>query len=214
MFLVTIHANMKHFDYSFLRNLSVPVSFLNMTNAIYEIKSTADYKKKSNPDIFTALRKIAIIQSIKSSNAIEGIVTTDKRIEDIVNKSSAPLNQNEEEIAGYRDALAFIHSNYKLISISEETILELHRILLSKTVLSYGGSYKIENNIIREIRADGTSFIRWMPTSAEDTPGAMKEMIYAYIDARNDSSINQLLLIPCFILIFYVFIHLGMAMDV
>ncbi len=193
---------MKQYDYSFLCNMSVPVKFLDMTNAIYVLRSNVVEKKQDYPDIFTALRKIAIIQSVKSSNAIEGIVTTDKRIEEIVNKSSAPLNHDEQEIAGYRDALNMVHSNYDRISINEKTILELHRMLFSKTDFEYGGFYKNENNIIREVRADGTSFVRWTPVSSEDTPKAMENLIYAYMDARDNASINQLLLIPCFILDF------------
>lgn len=193
---------MKQYDYSFLRNMSVPVKFLSMTNTIYALRSNAEDKKRDYPDIFTALREIAIVQSVKSSNAIEGIVTTDKRIEAIVNKSSAPLNHDEQEIAGYRDALDMVHSNYDRISITEESILELHRILLSQTDFGYGGVYKSENNIIREVHADGTSSVRWTPVPAEDTPDAMENLIYAYMDARDDASINQLLLIPCFILDF------------
>ena len=193
---------MRRYDYSFLRNMSVPVKFLNMTNSIYALRGMADDKKTNYPDIFTALRKIAVVQSVKSSNAIEGIVTTDKRVEAIVNRSSAPLNHDEQEIAGYRDALNFIHSNYDAISVNEETILELHRMLLSQTDFGYGGAYKSENNITRAVLSDGTSTVRWVPVSAEDTPDAMENLIYAYMDARDDASINQLLLIPCFILDF------------
>ncbi len=59
------------------------------------LRGIADDKKENYPDVFTALKRIAVVQSIKSSNAIEGIVTTDKRIEDIVKRSSAPLNHKE-----------------------------------------------------------------------------------------------------------------------
>ena len=89
---------MRRFDYSFLRNIKVPVNFMTFTNAIYTVKNLEEKKKNIYPDIFTALQKIAIVQSVKGSNEIEGIVTTDKRIEEIVNQSSAPLNHNEQEI--------------------------------------------------------------------------------------------------------------------
>ena len=36
--------------------------------------------------VFTELEKIAIVQSVKSSNAIEGIITSDERIKEIVNQ--------------------------------------------------------------------------------------------------------------------------------
>ena len=193
---------MKHFDYSFLRNMRVPVRFMTFTNTIYTLRNMEEEKKAIYPDIFTALQKIAVIQSVKGSNAIEGIVTTDKRIEEIVNQSSAPLNHNEQEIVGYRDVLNLIHTRHGDISLNEEVVLNLHRILLENTDLPYGGRYKTEDNIIRETYSDGTSRVRWTPVSAKDTGEAMRQLFLAYTSARDDSEINQLLLIPCVILDF------------
>ena len=193
---------MRRFDYSFLRNIKVPVNFMTFTNAIYTIKNLEEEKKNIYPDIFTALQKIAIVQSVKGSNEIEGIVTTDKRIEEIVNQSSAPLNHNEQEITGYKNALNLIHSDSDKMSLNEDLILNLHKILLEKIEVSYGGSYKTEDNIIRESYKDGTSFVRWVSVSSQDTPKAMKELILAYMEARDDSLIDGLLLIPCVILDF------------
>ena len=193
---------MKKYDYSFLKNMQVPISFVSMTNSIYTLKTISNDKKKKYPNLFTSLQKLAIVQSVKGSNAIEGIITTDQRIEEIVNKSSAPLNHNEMEIAGYRDALNLIHEHHDIMMVNEETILNLHKTLLSQTNLSYGGEYKKEDNIIRETYADGTSGIRWVPVSAKDTKKAMEQLILAYMDAKDDADINQLLLIPCFILDF------------
>lgn len=65
----------------------------------------ASERRDKNQTIYTQLESIARVQSVKSSNAIEGIVTTDARIKEIVNGNSAPLNHNEMEIAGYRDVL-------------------------------------------------------------------------------------------------------------
>ena len=88
------------------------------------------------------------------------------------------------------------------MSLSEELVLNLHRILLEQTELPYGGQYKTEDNMIRETYSDGTSRVRWTPVSAKDTPEAMKQLYLAYTDARDNSEIDQLLLIPCVILDF------------
>ena len=193
---------MRKFDYTFLKDLYVPTSFLGLTNKIYELRSVEEEKKRMYPDMFTSLQKIAVVQSVKGSNAIEGIITTDKRIEEIVNQSSAPLNHSEREIAGYRDALNMIHEGYEDLSLSEETALGLHTVLLSQTGLEDGGKYKVEDNAIYERFADGSMQIRWNPVSAKETPAAMKQLFYAYSAARNDAGIDQLLLIPCFVLDF------------
>ncbi len=180
----------------------VPVTFVQMAKTIYSLKTVSEEKKAAYPGLFVSLEKIAVVQSVKSSNAIEGIFSTDKRIEEIVNKSSAPLNHSEMEIAGYRDALNLIHKNHDSMKLDESTILNLHRVLLSQTDLSYGGTYKTDDNVIRETYSDGTSIIRFVPTPAGETKEAMEQLILAYQDARDDAGIDQLLLIPCFILDF------------
>lgn len=193
---------MRKFDYSFLNNGLLPANLINITGAIYSLKTGSEIKKDEFERIFTELEKIAKVQSVKSSNAIEGIVTSDERIKEIVNRSSEPLNHNEAEIAGYRDALNEIHLNYKTIEFNESTILRLHEIMMSYIGDEHSGKYKDEDNVILEIDSDGNRKVKFRPTSAADTPKAMEQMVLAYMDAKNDSNINMLLLIPCVILDF------------
>ncbi len=133
---------------------------------------------------------------------MEGIVTSDERIAVIVNQNSAPLNHNEAEIAGYRDALNEIHSGYEYIDFRERDILRLHELMMAFTNYEYGGQYKTDDNVILEIDEDGNRRIRFRPTSALETPKAMEQLELAYLEARNNTDINQLLLIPCVILDF------------
>ena len=193
---------MRKFDYSFLKNAEFPASIVGYASGIAEIKTLQQGRKKDYKDIFTKLESLAKVQSVKGSNAIEGIVTTDKRIEEIVNKSSAPLNHNEAEIAGYRDALNLVHSGYDTLNIKESDILRLHGIMLGYTDYAGRGRYKASDNIIMEMDASGNRRVRFTPASAAETPNAMQQMIFAYADACRDGGINQLLLIPCFILDF------------
>jgi Fic family protein len=193
---------MRKFDYSFLTRTSLPANLINLTSAVSELKAAENLRKKDFGAIFTKLESIAKVQSVKGSNAIEGIITSDKRIEEIVNKSSAPLNHNEQEIAGYRDALNAIHTGYQFIDIKEADILNLHNIMLSYAATESRGKYKTADNLILEIDGQGNRKIRFTPTPAAETKHAMEQMILAYIQARDDASINRLLLIPCFILDF------------
>jgi len=193
---------MRKFDYSFLHNGLLPANLINLTSAIYSLKTGAELRKDEFNKIFISLEKIAKVQSVKSSNAIEGIITSDERINEIVNHSSKPLNHNEAEIAGYRDALNTIHLNYNNIEFSETTILELHKVMMSYTVDELGGKYKTDDNFIIEEDNEGNRKVRFKPVSASDTPKAMEQLILAYIEARDNTNINQLLLIPCVILDF------------
>ena len=192
---------MRKFDYSFLKNSLLPTNLLGITNSIAELKALEQIRKHDFQKIFTKLESIAKVQSVKGSNAIENIVTTDKRIEEIVNQSSAPLNHNEQEIAGYRDALNAIHNGFENITLDEQNILTLHSVLLSYTGTD-GGKYKTSDNVILEIDRDGKRKVRFTPTKTSETQVSMQQLIYAFMDANNDSGINKLLLIPCFILDF------------
>ena len=122
---------MRKFDYSFLNNGLLPASLVNLIANISALKTMAGIRKEEYAQVFTELEAVAKIQSIKSSNAMEGIVTSDERIAAIVNQNSAPLNHNEAEIAGYRDALNEIHLGFEYIDFRERDILRLHEIMMS-----------------------------------------------------------------------------------
>ena len=121
---------MRIFDYSFLSKDLLPANFINLTSSIASLKTMAGMRKGEYTRIFTELEAIAKVQSVKSSNAIEGIVTSDERINAIVNQNSAPLNHNEAEIAGYRDALNTIHLGYDHMDFRQSDILRLHEMLM------------------------------------------------------------------------------------
>ena len=193
---------MRKFDYSFLDNGMLPANLINLIGVIYSLKTGAEIRRNEYERIFTELEKIAKVQSVKSSNAIEGIVTSDERIKEIVNQSSKPLNHNELEIAGYRDALNQIHLNFENIEFNENTILRLHEIMMSYSAYEYAEKYKMDDNLIIEEDKEGNRKIRYKSVSAKETPKAMEQLVLAYMDASNNSNINQLLLIPCIILDF------------
>lgn len=193
---------MRKFDYTFLNNGLLPASLVNLTSNIASLKTMAGIRKEENTKIFTELELVAKIQSVKSSNAIEGIVTSDERIAAIVNQNSAPRGHAESEIAGYRDALNQIHLNFEYIDFRESDILRLHEMMMAVAGYEFGGKYKTDDNLILEVDADGNRRIRFRPLPASETAKAMEQLELAYMEARSNAAINQLLLIPCVILDF------------
>lgn len=193
---------MRKFDYSFLNNGLLPANLINLTSSIASLKTMAGVRKEEYAKIFTELEAVAKVQSVKSSNAIEGIVTSDERIAAIVNGDSAPLNHTEGEIAGYRDALNAIHLNHDNLDLRESDILRLHQTMMQIAGYEYGGQYKTGDNYIIEEDKDGNRKVRFKPTSANEVKEAMEQLELAYMEARNDANINQLLLIPCVVLDF------------
>ena len=190
------------FDYSFLDNGLLPADMVNIVSSISAFNAISTERKKNNNNVYTQLEKIARIQSVKASNAIEGIVTTDIRIKEIVDGDSAPLNHSEREIVGYRNALDEIHRSHSEMFFNENTILHLHDVISKEANYILSGEYKTTDNIIMEINEFGQKTVRFAPVPASETKEAMEQLILAYMDASNNPRINQLLLIPCVILDF------------
>ncbi len=190
------------FDYSFLDNGLLPADMVNLTASIAAFNAISSDRRDANKKIYTELERIARVQSVKGSNAIEGIITTDVRIKEIVEKGTAPLNHSEREIAGYRDALDEIHLNHRNLTFNENTILHIHEVMSNIAGYELSGQYKDEDNLILELGADGRRRIRFTPVSAAETKEAVEQMILAYMDAKSNPNINNLLLIPCVVLDF------------
>lgn len=181
-------------------------NIINLISKIHEYKGKQSYLLDTKKNTLETLLKVAKIQSTTSSNKIEGIYTTDKRINEIVNQKLEPKNRNEEEIAGYRDVFTLIHENYNFIDINQNTILQLHRDLYKYTNYSYGGKFKNSQNYIEEENEKGEKKIRFTPLSPIETPIAIEELCKNYNELVNNEKCDLLVLIPIFILDF-VSIH-------
>lgn len=177
-------------------------NIINLITKIHEYKGKQSYLLDTKKDTLETLLKVARIQSTSSSNKIEGIYTTDKRINEIVNQKVEPKNRNEEEIAGYRDVLTLIHENYNFIDINQNTILQLHRDLYKYTGYSYGGKFKNSQNFIEEENENGKKKIRFTPLSPIETPIAIEDLCKNYNNLVNNELCDLLVLIPIFILDF------------
>lgn len=180
-------------------------NIINLLTQIHEFKGKQDIYTETKPDILSSLLSVAKIQSISSSNKIEGIYTADKRIKELVSEKVIPKNRNEEEIAGYRDVLELIHENYNYININNNTILQLHRDLY-KYSGNIGGSFKTNQNYIEETLNDGTKVTRFIPLNAVETPIAIEELCNSYNNEIVLGQIDPLLLI-CLFIFDFVSIH-------
>lgn len=180
-------------------------NIINLLTQIHEFKGKQDIYIEAKPDILSSLLSVAKIQSISSSNKIEGIYTADKRIKELVSEKVIPKNRNEEEIAGYRDVLELIHENYNYININNNTILQLHRDLY-KYSGNIGGSFKTNQNYIEETLNDGTKVTRFIPLNAVETPIAIEELCNSY---NNEIALGQIdpLLLICLFIFDFVSIH-------
>ena len=193
---------MRYFDYAKIAPKMFTVEVVNLLAAIHEYKGKQDLFVEAKPDILSHLLDIARIQSTEASNKIEGIVTTEVRLKEIVQQKATPRSRNEKEIAGYRDVLATIHENYDYITPRASVVLQLHRDLYAYNPTSIGGRYKNADNIIQETDSKGNKKVRFQPLSAFETPAAMESLCDSFIEEVNRGEIDPLILIPVFILDF------------
>ena len=193
---------MREFDYQKLPDELLHYELMNLVSAIHEHKGKQELYIEAKPDVLNAMVEIARIQSTGASNRIEGIYTSDERLQALISEKSEPLNRSEQEIAGYREVLALIHDSYDYIVPRTKTILQLHRDLYQYNTSSIGGRFKNADNYISETDAQGVSKIRFAPVSAFETPEAVDCLTTAFIDAIQAENYDPLLLIPMFILDF------------
>lgn len=193
---------MHTFDYTEYPKQLLTPEIVNMLSSLHEFRGKQDIYIEAESDVLTALLDIAKIQSTKASNKIEGIYTSDERLEALVMEKTEPKNRSEAEIAGYREVLATIHDSYEYISIRPNNILQLHRDLYSFSSSDTGGRFKNTDNVIAESSKDGQQRVRFIPVPAFKTPEAMNNLCYEFNNAIERAEYDPLLLIPMFILDF------------
>ena len=193
---------MKSFDYVDTPKTLLTSDIVAMLTSIHEHKGKQGLYIEAHADVLSSLMEIAKIQSTGASNRIEGIHTTDKRLEELVRERSTPRNRDEQEIAGYRDALAAIHESFDYIYPRPNVILQLHKQLYSYARSSIGGSYKKADNYITEIDGEGNEKVRFKPVAPYLTSDAMERLCMAFNTALEQGVHDPLLLIPMFILDF------------
>ncbi|TAN42795.1 MAG: Fic family protein [Nitrospirae bacterium] len=192
---------MKSFENKYLSELAIPHHLITIIRQIGEYKGKQDLYKKQAPEMLENLRHVAIIQSTESSNRLEGITADIQRIKELVEDKTKPANRSEAEIAGYRDVLSTIHSNYEHISFSKSVILQFHRDLM-KYSGKEGGRWKSASNEITEILPDGTKRIRFVPVAPHLTADYMKELHDLYDTLEKEGDIDPLILIALYVLDF------------
>ncbi|XEU87650.1 Fic family protein [Tistrella mobilis] len=192
---------MSSFVPAILDQINLPPKLVRTVRAIGEHKGRQDLYRLQAPEKLENLRQIAVIQSVESSNRIEGVTAAPERLRALMAERTTPQNRSEGEIAGYRDVLTTIHSAAADIPFTHTVVLQLHRDLM-KYSTQPGGSWKAASNGIEEVRADGSRFIRFMPTAPHLTPDAMTDLHRNFAAALAAGVHDPLVLIPLYVLDF------------
>lgn len=162
---------------------------------------------KIKPEQLKAMKRIATIESIGSSNRIEGNRLNDTEVEEVFNRISKKSFQSrdEQEVAGYADLVATIFDNYKEIRLSENYIRQLHKILLgySEKDERHRGEYKKDSNRVAAFDAAGHEIGTIFETASPfDTPRLMQELVDWTNINFNDGYFHPIIIIGVFVVHF------------
>lgn len=184
-----------------LEQMTVPMSMVRSIGLLGEYKGKQQLFERQSPQWLNALREVARVQSIESSNRIEGVVAAAGRVAALAAQKTAPVDRSEQEIAGYRDALATVHANALGMDVSCGLILQLHHDLYQFTATP-GGRWKSTENDIVDVRADGTHRVRFSPVAPHLVETAVTELVDGYSRTAAQGRVDPLIAVPAFILDF------------
>jgi len=177
------------------------------TQQLGTLRALGEYRGKQQlyvaqwPEVLRGLQQTAVVESTESSNRLEGIEVSPNRLKALVLKDATPKSRSEQEVAGYRDALALIHQSGAYMPFSAGTVQQLHG-LLYRYMPQPGGVWKATNNDIIERHPDGSTRVRFRPVAAHLTPLAMAELVSGYRHALVQHLADPLVLVPLVVLDF------------
>lgn len=148
-------------------------------------------KSQFSPQIISRLKSWVIITSTGASTRIEGSKMSDEEISKFLRglKINPPKNRDEQEVAGYADLLGRIFDNWKVLKLSENWILQFHKILLnySEKDKAHVGKYKMANNTVVMFDKNGKQIVLFKPSPSY----MVKTEMYEIIEWTNKQFIDQ-----------------------
>ena len=190
---------MRTFNYSSLKEEKWDSEMLGLVGAIYKEEGKQELYLKQKPQELERLVEIAKVQSTGASNEIEGIVATNSRIKALVAEKTAPRNRDEQEIAGYRDALSIIHEDFDAIPVTVNYILQLHKVLYSHMNNPMGGKIKTLQNYISATYPDGRVEVLFTPLPPYESEEALERICEEYNRVIGNNEVDPLIAIPVFV---------------
>ena len=190
-----------------LKTLKVDNEMLSIIAEIDEFKGSWNVLYKEEPEQLRTLRTLATIESIGSSNRIEGNKLSDREVEEFLSRINRKsfASRDEEEVAGYAELMNDIYDNYEVIPFTENYIKQLHKTLLkySSKDERHRGEYKKLSNNVAAYDADGNQIgIVFETASPFDTPEQMRNLIQETKHIFEDKAAHPLLTIGMFVVHF------------
>jgi Fic family protein len=190
-----------------IKNIKITPQMLSQIAELDEFKGAWTGFTRGRPEQLNALKKVSTIESIGSSNRIEGNKLSDSEVEKLLSRISKKSFQSrdEAEVAGYADLMNTIFDAYEVIPLSENYIKQLHQILLRYVdkAKDQRGEYKKISNSVAAFNQNGKKIGIVFETAAPfDTPRLMEELIAWTRQNLDDTFLHPLIVIGIFIVHF------------
>ena len=150
---------------------------------------------------------MATIESSGASTRIEGAALTDREVERLLANLDVQsfATRDEQEVAGYADAMEMVFDNWPAIDLTENHVTQLHLELLkySEKDARHRGAYKTLPNHVEALDPDGRSLgVVFETATPFETPFRMRELIEWTRNALDHGEFHPLLVIGIFVATF------------
>jgi Fic family protein len=184
-------------------NIPLAQDLVKLVAEIDEFKGRWEALKNLSPDRLNALRKVATVESVGSSTRIEGAKLTDIQVETLLSNIEMKKfdTRDEQEVAGYAEAMDLIFQSYDDMPLTENHIRQLHQVLLRHSTKDerHRGEYKKLDNHVVAIDADGVEIgVIFETTTPFETPRQMEELVHWARKAIAEESMHPLLIVAVF----------------
>lgn len=187
--------------------LHITKEVLKLIADIDEFKGAWSALGRLAPERLEALKHVATIESIGSSTRIEGSKLSDRQVEALLSniKIGTFASRDEQEVAGYADAMELVFESYEQMPLTENIIKQLHRNLLAHSDKDerHRGGYKVHPNNVEAFDQDGKSIgVVFQTATPFDTPRLMAELVGWSTDQIEREELHPLLIIAVFVVVF------------
>jgi Fic family protein len=190
-----------------IAHLTITAELLRLISAVDEFKGAWRAIGRIAPERLAALKHIATIESVASSTRIEGAKLTDREVERLLSKLEVKsfTTRDEQEVAGYAEAMETVFSHWDAIDLTENHIKQLHRDLLKYSTKDerHRGEYKTLANDVAAFDGDGKQLgVIFETTTPFNTPAQMRDLVDWTAATLDDDKAHPLICIAIFIVSF------------
>lgn len=91
---------MREFSYAIIDEQLFDKEIIRLLTELHEYRGKQVLYMESYPDVLEAMVRVAKIQSTGASNRIEGIYTSAKRLDELVEEKTEPQNRMKKKLLG------------------------------------------------------------------------------------------------------------------